>query len=320
MDPLALAPGARAALAARMGGDLLARRLALECEQDERHFRRRSDAWHLEHLTSAGPLIRAALIASGMRARGRRNALQLRLARHTVHLRKLPGAFDGFTLLHLSDLHLDAGPDFVQVLLDRVRSVQCDACVLTGDYRFGLAGSCGPALAALDHLLQALPRPVFAVLGNHDGIALAPGLEALGAQVLLNEHRAIERAGAVLHVAGIDDAHYFRTHDLARARAGLSAEDCTVLLSHTPQPYREAEAQGFSLMLSGHTHGGQICLPGGVPVITDCEAPRALARGPWRHGALAGYTSVGCGCSMVPARFQCPPEITLHTLRGGGST
>jgi predicted MPP superfamily phosphohydrolase len=70
-------------------------------------------------------------------------------------------------------------------------------------------------------------------------------------------------------------------------------------------------------MLCGHTHGGQICLPGGIPVLTDCDAPRRMARGAWRHGRLAGYTSAGSGCSIVDARFHCPPEITLHTLRAG---
>ncbi|RYF16539.1 MAG: metallophosphoesterase [Comamonadaceae bacterium] len=298
-----------------MGEELLQRRLAMEGEQDAHHYRRASDAFRLEHLASAGPLIRAVLTLTGLRARGRRNMADIRVRRNEVVLASLPAAFDGFTLLHASDLHLDLSAAHASVLAQRVRGLACDACVLTGDYRFAVSGPGGAALAALRAFVPVLPAPAYAVLGNHDGIALAPGLEALGVRVLMNENVALERGGERLHLAGIDDAHYFRTHDIARAAQGIPPDGCAILLSHTPQPYREAEEGGFALMLSGHTHGGQICLPGGIPILTDCPAPRALARGPWRHGGLAGYTSAGCGCSIVDARFHCPPEVTLHTLR-----
>lgn len=70
-------------------------------------------------------------------------------------------------------------------------------------------------------------------------------------------------------------------------------------------------------MLSGHTHGGQICLPGGIPIITDSDAPCALARGPWQYRDMVGYTSVGCSSSIVDVRLNCLPEITLHNLHAG---
>jgi predicted MPP superfamily phosphohydrolase len=66
--------------------------------------------------------------------------------------------------------------------------------------------------------------------------------------------------------------------------------------------------------LAGHTHGGQICLPGGIPITLDSNLPRAFGAGSWRYGAMTGYTSVGAGCSLVPVRLNCPPEITLHRL------
>jgi len=128
----------------------------------------------------------------------------------------------------------------------------------------------------------------------------------------------LERGGAAIGLAGIDDAHYYRTHSLHRAAHDIADETCAILLSHTPEPYRNAAHAGFDLMLSGHTHGGQICLPGGVPVITDSDAPRWVSRGPWRFGNLAGYTSVGCGSSIVDVRLNCPPEVTLHRLRCAG--
>jgi predicted MPP superfamily phosphohydrolase len=80
----------------------------------------------------------------------------------------------------------------------------------------------------------------------------------------------------------------------------------------TPEVYCEAERAGFDVMLSGHTHGGQICLPGGIPITLDAKLPRHMGKGAWRYGKLSGYTSVGAGSSVVPVRFNCPPEITLH--------
>ncbi len=90
-----------------------------------------------------------------------------------------------------------------------------------------------------------------------------------------------------------------------------------MLLSHAPDIYRQAAQAGVCLMLSGHTHGGQICLPGGIPVLTFSQAPRAMAGGPWHYGSLAGYTSLGCGTTLVDVRLNCLPEITLHQLRCG---
>jgi len=89
----------------------------------------------------------------------------------------------------------------------------------------------------------------------------------------------------------------------------------SLLLSHTPEPYRRAAEAGFDVMLCGHTHGGQICLPGGVPITLDARIPRRFGRGAWRYGRMAGYTSPGVGTSIVDVRINCPPEITLHRLR-----
>jgi len=167
-----------------------------------------------------------------------------------------------------------------------------------------------PDLAALAERMGE--QPLRQRLARERGAAAH---EALGARVLMNENVALRRGDAQLHIAGIDDAHYFRTHDLPRAARGIPRDACALLLSHTPQPYREAAEHGFAAMLCGHTHGGQICLPGGIPLLTETRAPRRLARGSWRFAGMAGYTSVGCGCSNVDARYFCPPEVTVHALR-----
>lgn len=298
-------PTERAALhtlGQRIGPALVARRLQREG--------RRSPAPRLSHR-----LIRAGLTFSGLRGRGRRNVLDIRLRHNEVWLDQLPVAFDGYTLLHISDPHLDMDPEFLQTLIAHLQGLVFDACVLTGDFRFHGFGAYDPVLDCLQALRPHLGEQVQAVLGNHDTIRMVPGMEARGYPVLMNEAMQLRRGAESIVLAGIDDAHFFRTHDVDKALAGVPAHACTVLLSHTPEPYRQAEQAGVRLMLSGHTHGGQICLPGGIPVMTETSAPRAFVRGAWRYRAMAGYTSVGCGSSLVDVRLNCLPEVTLHRLR-----
>jgi uncharacterized protein len=118
-------------------------------------------------------------------------------------------------------------------------------------------------------------------------------------------------------LAGVDDAHFYRADNIEKAAADIPHGCVSVLLSHTPEIYRQAAHAGFGLMLSGHTHGGQICLPGGVPILLEADLPRAFGAGAWRHAGMAGYTSVGAGSSVVPVRFNNRPEITLHQLVRG---
>ena len=307
-----------AALEARIGRIHLRQRLGLEGEREAHVFRKGTHFFHIENWYSIHGLIRGALTVAGLHGRGRRNVLRFQLRRNDVLLPSLPAAFDGYTLLQLSDLHLDMSETLLESLVDYVRHLEYDACVLTGDFRFRTFGPHEPALEALARLRPHLRSPTYAVLGNHDTIRMVPRMERLDIRVLLNESVRIEREDSVLHLAGIDDAHYYRTHSFHRAAHDIPHEACSILLSHTPEPYRLATHAGFELMLCGHTHGGQICLPGGVPILTDSDAPRAYARGPWRYDRLIGYTSVGCGASIVDIRLNCLPEVTLHRLRAPG--
>ena len=163
---------------------------------------------------------------------------------------------------------------------------------------------------------RALLRgPVYGVLGNHDTILMVPEFEDAGVKMLINEFEPIERQGECIYLAGIDDAHFYRMDNIAKASAGIPADAFSLLISHTPEIYREATRAGFDLLLSGHTHGGQICLPGGLPITLSSVLPRSMGSGVWKYQEMIGYTSVGVGSSVVPVRFNCPPEITLHRLR-----
>ena len=305
------------ALARRIGRAHLRHRLGMEGEAQARVFRVGNHSLHFEKWFAGHRLLRVALILSGLHARGRRNTLQIQLRHNEVKLPGLPPAFEGYRMLHLSDLHIDFSEEHLNCLIERVRDVPRDACVLTGDFRFHTFGPHEPALRALAVLRPRLGEHVYAVLGNHDSIRMVPGMEALGIRVLLNESVPLERDTQTVWLAGIDDAHYFRAHGLHKAADGIPPQACAILLSHTPEPFRAAAHCGFALILCGHTHGGQICLPGGVPIITHCNAPRAFARGAWRFGSMLGYTSAGCGSSIVDVRLNCLPEVTLHHLRAG---
>jgi predicted MPP superfamily phosphohydrolase len=308
-----------APLEARIGRLHLRQRLGLEGEHEAHVVRPGTHFFHLENWYSMHGLIRGLLTLAGLHGRGRRNVLDIRCRENDVALSRLPPRFEGYTLLQLSDLHLDMSAAHLERLIERVQGLPHDVCVLTGDYRFRTFGPYTAALDALARLRPHLGEQVYAVLGNHDTVRMVPGLERLGIRVLMNESVRLQRGadsgdGESLMLVGIDDAHYFRTHNFDKAAADVAPDACAILLSHTPEPYRHAAHADFSLMLSGHTHGGQICLPGGIPILTDSGAPRAFARGAWQYHGMAGYTSVGCGASIVDVRLNCPPEITLHRL------
>jgi len=305
---------ALASLEPRIGRLHVRQRLGLENDYEAQIFRKGTHFFHLENWYSVHSLIRNSLRLVGLHSRGRRNALAIQVRTNVIELPNLPRAFDGFTLLQLTDLHVDMSRGFVQKLIEAVRSLDYDLCVLTGDYRARTFGPFAATLAGLEQLRQHLNNTAYAVLGNHDTIRMAPGMEAMGYRLLLNEWVKLQRDGETIYLAGIDDAHYYRMENFHRAAQDIPAGACSILLSHTPEAYQHAAHAEFNLMLSGHTHGGQICLPGGMPIITDADCPRAFAHGAWRYHDLIGYTSAGAGSCIVDVRLNCPPEITLHRL------
>ena len=301
-------------LARRIDRAHVERRLVLE-QHHEGHVRRFGKRFfYIESWFSAHAVIRSSLRLVGLYGRARRNALAIELRENAVRFPNLPPSAAGFTILQISDPHVDTSDNVVETLIERVRDIDYDICVFTGDYRTTTFGPHEPAVEAMARVRPHLNAPVYAVLGNHDSIRMVPGLEALDIRVLLNESETIRHRDAELHLAGIDDAHQYRLHDLEKARSEIPPDAPSILLSHTPEAYREAATAGFDLMLSGHTHGGQICLPGGYPLIIDADCPRRFARGAWQYEQMIGYTSVGSGSSIVDVRLNCPPEVTLHRL------
>jgi predicted MPP superfamily phosphohydrolase len=302
-------------LDARLGPVHARQRLGIEREHEAQAFGQGLTLFHMENLPYSHVVIESVLRLTGMFWIGRRNASMIRVVTREVVSDRLPAAFDGYAILQLTDLHCDMNPRAMARLMRAIEGLDYDLCVLTGDYRGQTFGDYRPCLKGLARIREEIKTDVYAVLGNHDTILMTPDLEDMGIRVLLNEHVVIERDGARIWLAGVDDAHFFRVDNIEKAAENIPEDGYSILLSHTPEIYRQASHAGFDLMLCGHTHGGQICLPGGVPVILDAVIPRYMGRGAWKFGAMEGYTSPGAGSSIVPVRFNCPPEITVHRLR-----
>ena len=290
-------------------------RLGIEADHEAQIFGQGINFFHIENWYSIHSVIRTTLKLMGLYWRGRKNAEQIQIRHNHIGMRTLPNRFDGFTLLHISDLHADMNEGAMRRLTELLPDITYDVCVLTGDYRGPTFGPFDAALESLARVRSHLKGPLYGVLGNHDTIRMVPELEEMGIRILLNECEVISRGHEAIYLAGIDDAHYYRVDNIEKAASDIPDSGFSILLSHTPEIYRQAAYADFDLLLSGHTHGGQICLPGSIPITLDSVLPRHMGSGPWKYGDMTGYTSVGVGCSIVPVRINCPPEITLHRLQ-----
>jgi uncharacterized protein len=303
----------------RIGAEHVDRRLKIETEHEAQLFGQGLIFFNLENWYSAPTIIRSVLKATGLYRRARRNADRIVVRPNIVALEHLPPAFDNFTILHISDLHVDISEGAMRRLVSMVGDQQYDVCVLTGDYRGKTYGPFEKSIEGVDQLRALLKGPVYGVLGNHDSIRMAPAMEAMGIRLLFNESVQLVRGADRIYLSGVDDPHFYRTDDLEKASSQIPREAVSILLSHSPEIYDRAADSGFDLMLSGHTHGGQLCLPGGVPIKLEAKLPRGMGAGAWQFAGMIGYTSTGAGTSLLPVRLNCPPEITLHTLRVAGS-
>ncbi len=248
--------------------------------------------------------------------RGLRNALDLRLTEFEVALARLPAAFDGYRILHVSDTHLDSLPALAGVAKRMLDGVEVDLLVLTGDVH-GLARH--PAALSVELLAHALSGMVvrdrrLATLGNHDAVDMPAALQSLGFETLVNRSVVLTRNGHSIRVTGLDDVHAFYTPQ-ARAALEAEAEGFRIALVHSPEMADHAAAAGYGFYLCGHTHGGQICLPGGKIVFSQLVRCRHAASGLWREGNMVGYTSTGLGVASPPVRFNTRGEAAFITLR-----
>jgi uncharacterized protein len=244
-----------------------------------------------------------------------------------VSLARLPKELDGLTIAQLSDFHYDsaASAGVIRTAVEITNRLAPDIVVLTGDYvtwsplhnRSRAAEESKPCAQVLADLRA--PMGVFGVLGNHDYVSdprlVTRSLEAHGITVLRNFNLGIERRGARLWIAGVDDVLGGGAR-LDQALEGIPRDEATVLLAHEPDYADTVVSSAVDLQLSGHSHGGQVRLPFvGAPFL-----PYLARKYPWglrQLGRLKLYTNRGIGTILLPVRFNCPPEVTLLTLRAG---
>ena len=232
-----------------------------------------------------------------------------------IKLTRMPKVFDGFRIVQLSDVH--HGPfssrEQIERAVETANRLQPDIIALTGDYISKERHYAAPCAEMLGKLKARFG--VYAVLGNHDHWVDAPLLTDLfraeGITVLINEGMRFEQNGETFWIAGVDDS-MVGLEDISLALAGAGQDEMKLLLAHNPIVLRRAVRASVDLVLSGHTHGGQVAIRGE----RSSARPRKRAlQGLWREGNTQIYVNRGLGTVVLPIRYGCPPEISLLELR-----
>lgn len=241
---------------------------------------------------------------------------RLTVEHHKIFLRRLPRVFDGLRVVQLSDIHHSpfTSREQIERAVETANSLQPDIIALTGDYVSKERAYAAPCAELMGRLRAR--HGVFAVLGNHDhwtDAALITDLfRAEGITVLVNQGMRFEKDGAAFWLAGVDDT-MVGLEDLPLALAGAREEELKLLLAHNPIIIRRAARAGVDLVLSGHTHGGQVNLR---PERSASGKPRRrLVKGLAKRGETQIYVTRGLGTVVLPVRFGCPPEVSLLELR-----
>jgi predicted MPP superfamily phosphohydrolase len=238
------------------------------------------------------------------------------VVRQSLVLSRLPKSLDGITLAQISDLHVGhfAGARELARSVSTVNALQPDITVVTGDMFHDEpedAELCAQGLAGL-----TAPRGVYAIMGNHER-RMPPEIgeqpfRRVGLTVLANEAHQISAGGSSLWIVGLDDV-IMRRSNITRALQNVPADACKILLVHEPDFADRASQFKIDLQLSGHTHGGQIRLPGIGPLLLPVLG-RRYPMGLYRVADMWVYTNRGLGNNRPPLRLNCRPEITLFTL------
>ena len=232
-----------------------------------------------------------------------------------ISLKRLPKKLDGFRLVHLSDIHHSpfTSLEHITRAVAVANELKPDMFVLTGDYVSHEADYIAPMAEIMGNLESEFGT--VACLGNHDhwtdAEAVTNALRAASIKVLINEGFRFEARGASFWLCGVDDYMVGKT-DLQAALRGAFPDEMKLLLAHNPILVRRAARAGVDLVLSGHTHGGQI-------KIRDEEKRilprRKLKNGLYRRKDTQIYITRGIGTVVLPVRFGCPPEISFIELR-----
>lgn len=247
------------------------------------------------------------------------------IVRREITLRRWPARLQGFTIVVLSDFHYD--PHFsvhpLRSAVSMVNNLRAELIVLAGDFVsvpwVGNAAAAASAAEPCAQLLQQMKAPhgLWAVMGNHDCTTdpdrVTSALRTHGIQVLSNRSVPIERDGGRFWLGGVDDV-LCGGADLPATLHDVPADEASVLLAHEPDYADYVARFPVDLQISGHSHGGQVRAPLVGPVFLPAMAKKYIW-GLYKLGALTLYTNPGLGTVALPVRWNCPPEITLLTVR-----
>ncbi len=237
-----------------------------------------------------------------------------------IHIRRLGAGYDGLRIVHLTDIHhsLYTPLEDVERAVKMTNHLRPDVIALTGDYVTFSPTYIWPVAQVLGQLRARLG--IFAVLGNHDFQAdadeMTRALEAHHIRVLRNSHFALESGHDRLWMVGVDDL-WWSADDIGAGMRHVPARDPKILLCHNPVGVRMAAEHHIDLVLSGHTHGGQVRLPVVGGLYTRSKLGKRFIAGWNRLDGTQIYVSRGIGKVLVPLRVGCPPEITCLNLRAG---
>jgi len=281
---------------------------------DQIHWRQRRQRRRLRQDARPLKLIKSAL---GEMARvALSEPFMIAVERQEIYLRKLPQALDGFRIVHLSDLHYGpmVDPRHLQRAVEIANDLHPDMVALTGDYISQERSYAAPCAEVVGRLKAR--HGVFAILGNHDhwtdARLITDLFQAEGIRMLINEGVRIDLRAEAFWLAGVDDT-MVGLEDLSLSLAGARADEFKLLLAHNPTILRRAARAGVDLVLSGHTHGGQVTLR---PEKNRSGRPRRrILRGLGRRANTQIYVTRGLGTVVLPIRYGCPPEVSLLELR-----
>ena len=272
---------------------------------------------HIMNIDFIVDSVKLALKLTGLDKRAYKNAQKVKVREFVFNFPSLPEVFKGYKILFMSDLHIDGMNPLCDILISLIEPLEYDVCILGGDYRFLTRGNVEETVLRLQKLVNVLKQKseVIGILGNHDEYEIGEYLDKFGVNMLINDNIALKKEGAEIYVCGVDDCHYYAAHDFEEAEKGIPKDVFKILISHSPELYSSSEQRGYQMYLAGHTHAGQLCLPGGIPVICEAHVPRRMIFDKWQYGNLTGYTSAGAGTSGTPGRFNSSSEVVIIELQ-----